>query len=189
MAELLLVRHAEPWLDCGTPAVEWSLTQRGRARASELGNALAARSGITGLWTSPERKARETAQLSVPGAAAVVRHELGEVRRPWYPSAGALRAAVSVYLRGGEVEGWEPHEDVLNRVASVQREVPTTGRVVLVSHGVLITTWLAIAVRLDDPFRFWEAPRLPDAWAVDFGTGALERITMARTGRAGPPAG
>ena len=49
--------------------------------------------------------------------AASVRNQLSEVAKPWYPSADDHANAVSNYLRGDTVTGWEPREEVANRIA------------------------------------------------------------------------
>lgn len=176
MAGLLVVRHAEPRVDGEAPAAEWPLTERGRERASALAHTLAARLEITEVWSSPERKARETAALAVPGVTAAVWNELVEVGRPWYPTGDKHEAATSEYLTGRDLAGWEPHAEVLHRLQTIERALPLTGCVVVVSHGVLLTTWLARAIGLEEPARFWRDMLLPDAWAVDLATRAVERV-------------
>lgn len=101
-----MVRHPEPRVDGEAPRARWPLTGRGRERASALARALAARSGITEVWSSPECKARETAALAVPQMAAVAWTELAEVGRPWHPNVEEHRAATCEHLSGKDVAGW-----------------------------------------------------------------------------------
>ena len=176
MVDLLLVRHAEPRVDGEALAAEWPLTERGRECASALAHTLAARSEITDVWSSPECKALETAALTVSGVTAAVWNELAEVGRPWNPNADKHNVAACEYLTGRDVDGWEPHARVLHRLQTIERALPTTGCVVVVSHGVLLTTWLAHAVGLEEPARFWRDMMLPDAWAEDLATRVVARV-------------
>ena len=46
----------------------------------------------------------------------------------------------------------------------------------VVSHGVLLTTWLHHEIGLEDPFLFWSNLRTPDAWELSLEEKTLERI-------------
>jgi hypothetical protein len=81
---VVLIRHAEPLVDGETPGAEWPLTEKGRNDASLLGTSLTGRSASTVVWTSPERRARETAALAFPLVVSGVRDELSEVKKPRY---------------------------------------------------------------------------------------------------------
>ena len=177
MTRLVMVRHAEPLVDAGKQAAEWPLTDLGRENAAALGRRLADGSAPTIVWTSPERKARDTGAHAFPSASVRVRPELGEVTRPWYPTAGELVDAVASYLRGDVAEGWEPRADVIARLTPVETDLRASERAVVVSHGVLITTWLDQAIGLEDPFSFWSNLRTPDVWELDLGENSLQRIT------------
>lgn len=178
MTRVVMVRHAEPLVDAGIPAAEWPLTDQGRENAGALGRRLADGSAPTTVWTSPERKARDTAAQALPSTSVRVRPELGEVTKPWYPTSGEVADAVASYLRG-DVEGWEPRTDViarLLRLTPVEADLRASERAVVVSHGVLITTWLDHAFGLEDPYSFWSNLRTPDAWELDLGERSLQRI-------------
>ncbi len=179
MTRVVMVRHAEPLVDAGMPAAEWPLTDQGRENAEALGRRTADGSAPTIVWTSPERKARDTATCAFPSATVRVRPELAEVTKPWYPTSGELADAVASYLRGDIVEGWEPRADVIARLARltpVEADLRASERAVVVSHGVLITTWLDHAIGLEDPYSFWSNLRTPDAWELDLGEESLRRI-------------
>lgn len=176
MVGVLVVRHAEALADGEAPAARWPLTGCGRERASALARTLAARSGITEVWSSPECKARETAALAVPQMTAVVRNELAEVGRPRYPNAEEHRAATCEHLSGRDAAGWGPRAEVLHRLQRTERALPLTGCVVVVSHGVLLTTWLAHAAGLEEAARLWREILLPEARAVDLADRAAARV-------------
>ncbi len=166
MTRVVLVRHAQPLVADGTPADQWPLTDDGRHDAAVLGRRLTDGSTPTIVYTSPERKARETAALAFPSIAAHVRQHLSEVKRAWYAKPDDFADAVAAYLKGEVVEGWERREDVIARLGSIKADSTSWERIVLVSHGVLLTTWLHNEMQLEDPFRFWSNLRMPDAWEL-----------------------
>ena len=68
MTKVLLVRHAEPIISGESRGAKWPLTEQGRNEASALGARFTKWSPEV-IWTSPERRARETAvrHLSICG--------------------------------------------------------------------------------------------------------------------------
>jgi broad specificity phosphatase PhoE len=172
---VILLRHAESLPGAESPANQ-PLTDKGRRDASELGRRLARRNLSPRVWTSPERRALETAGLVFPLAAISVRRQLREVEKPWYPSGREHSKAVACYLSGETVEGWEPREDVIARITELTFDLRASECLVLVSHGVLLACWLVHALDLEDPFSFWSNLGMPDAWEVDFDDKALLRV-------------
>jgi broad specificity phosphatase PhoE len=159
-----------------TPGAEWPLTEKGRSDACVLGTRLAGRSANTVVWTSPERRARETAALAFPLVASRVRDQLSEVKKPWYASADEHANAVDRYLRGEMVEGWERREAVNTRIVQLKLGFGTSESIVLVSHGLFLTTWIDHEIGLNDPFSFWSNLRMPDVWNLDLEERSLERF-------------
>lgn len=176
MGPILLVRHAAPHRDRGTAPAEWPLSDKGRDDARLLGTRVAARCTNPVVLTSPERRARETAALAFPSTPAATRDHLGEVHKPWYPSAADHAQAVADYLQGAALPGWERRDTAISRVEQLLAEVGPSEDLVLVSHGVLLTAWLDRARGLDDPFSFWSGLRTPDAWVLDLEDGSLGRV-------------
>ena len=175
---VVLIRHAEPLMAGETPGADWPLTEKGENDATALGAILADQSTSAIVLTSPERRARETAALALPLVIACDRDELSEVKKPWYASADEHTNAVAEYLRGEVVEGWERHEDVLSRIAHLKSDFGSSERLVLVSHGLLLTIWLDHEIGLNDPLSFWSGLRMPDAWVADFDHKSLQRIPV-----------
>jgi broad specificity phosphatase PhoE len=174
---IVIIRHAEPLVSGDTPGAQWRLTREGKDNARALGGRIAERSPITLVWTSPERKARETAEPAFPSVPTRVREQLSEVEKPWYTTTDELRQAVARYLGGEVVEGWERREDVIARLDQLGVDLNPGERLAVVSHGVLLTIWLDNEGVLADPFAFWSDLRTPDAWALDRVGKSLERIT------------
>ena len=75
----------------------------------------------------------------------------------------------------------------MRRLARLTSDLEAVESIVLVSHGVLLTTWIDHQVGLDDPVSFWTGLRMPDAWAVDLGEKSVERIGQGSPGGSGPP--
>jgi broad specificity phosphatase PhoE len=162
-----------------TPAVEWPLTDRGQRDARALGLSLADRTTASLVWSSPERRARETAGLAFPSLELRVREQLREVKKPWYGAARDLAAAAARYLKGEPVDGWEDREHVVARLARLKLDFSSSEDDLIVSHGLLLTTWLDDEIGLEDPFWFWSNLRLPDAWVADREAKSLERLGVS----------
>ena len=108
--------------------------------------------------------------------AAEVRSRLSEVTKPWYASSDEHANAVVRYLRGERVAGREYREAVISRITHLKLCLESFETIVLVSHGLFITTWLDHDVGLDDPLilvRSMDARRL----------GAQPRKSSGRTWR------
>jgi broad specificity phosphatase PhoE len=137
--------HPEVDIDPQIPVVEWSLSERGHDRALLAASAL---TDIGSVWTSPEVKAEQTAQLIgdalglpvtvVDGLAEVDRSATGYLDEPdFWANYQEFLARPSHSARG-----WETAEDAQRRVVSTvdsivgtSAEVADGGDVLLVSHG------------------------------------------------------
>ncbi len=159
-----------------TAEAERPLSEIGRHEAGALGSALAGRFQVSTVWTSPARRARETAALAFPLAAAGIRAQLSEVKKPWYASADEHADAVEKYLSGEAVDDWESRDAVVRRITQVKSNFGSLENLALVSHGLLISTWLHSEIGLDDPFSFWSDLRMPDAWELSVDQESFVRI-------------
>jgi len=154
MAILYLIRHGytEP---SGPDAATWGLSARGRDQAGRF--ALSPFWESVGcVWSSPEEKALWTVQPAVEryGLKLHTDPRLAEVRRgsEWIED---YEGAVREYLSGNGPERWEPVEAARERVLECIQEIECSGqRVAVVSHGLLLTLYLA-ALDGTDPFELW----------------------------------
>ena len=105
-----------------------------------------------------------------------MRGQLSEVRKPWYSSPDEHATAVVKYLRGEFVAGWEHREAVIARIAQLKLDFASFDSIVLVTHGLLITTWLDHEIGLNDPFSFWSNLRMPDVWELNLDEKSFDRI-------------
>jgi broad specificity phosphatase PhoE len=160
----MLVRHAKPVVDTSVPAAEWALSAEGRAAAAELGRQLVLPAASV-IVTSTEPKAIETgaALTRSPVATSVA---FCEVTRPFYDAPGELERHVAEWFAGETVDGWEPRSHAVARFARGVAE-RNHEHLVVVTHGTVMTAWLASMELVDDPLGFWRDLRMPDAWSVE----------------------
>ena len=184
--ELVLVRHALPVRIDETPGgapADPGLAPRGREQAERLVAALAS-DGVEGLYTSPARRARETAAPleRALGRTAEVEDGLAEfdTADSSYVPVEELRAAVDPRWRAlvhGDLysSGVDPAAFRARVVAAVERIAARHpgGRVVLVSHAGAINA--AAGAVLAQERTIWFAP--------DYCS--ITRVAAARDGRRG----
>ena len=169
---LYLVRHAAVSVVPARPAATWTLSKAGRADADALAAAFAGLS-LSLVVSSPEPKALATASPIAAAAGLDVRveAELREVERG-RPVVGRddYRRAVARYLAADVAPaGWEPRWEAAARICRcVERVVnETPGSVCIVSHGIVLTLFLA-AVRGRAPDASeWAAVPLPAVGVLD----------------------
>jgi broad specificity phosphatase PhoE len=125
-----LVRHAAVVVDPAVPSSDWRLSAEGREAARSL--ALPPGAALT----SPEPKARETAELA--GLAAVVDERLREVSRPW---SDDYVTEIERWFAGEEPEGWERREDAIARLRAALDGFDG----VAVSHGLAISLYAGLS--------------------------------------------
>ena len=126
VTEVWLVRHADVY-DQGEVVADPSLSPLGRRQAERLAQRLKS-VGIRAVYASPLRRAQQTAAALTERVATDPR--LTEVRAT-YPD--------------GKVELQESHDAVIRRMqAAVSAAVAAHpgGRIVMVSHGIAILTYL-----------------------------------------------
>lgn len=173
---VVLVRHAESVVAEGTPPTQQPLTDQGRHDSTLVGGRLFNGSTATAVWTSPQRKACETAAFGFPSFVAHVRKRLREVIRPRYAQPDQVARAAAAYLTGEVANGWERLDDVVARLTSLATDFAPWGRVIVVSHGTRLTVGLDHAIRPRDPFSFWSNLRVPDAWELNLEEWSVARI-------------
>ena len=176
--DIILVRHAMPELERGVASTLWGLAEASREDCVMLAHALPGGLSTT-VFTSEERKARETADVLALSLGLQVATDagFGEVDRPtvWDED---YRAGAERYLATGAGEGWEPRDSVVRRFdAAIDRAMAATGMgsLVVVNHGLALSLWLASVAEID-LVPFWRALTFPDGWLVDFENKAPERV-------------
>ena len=174
-ATLMLLRHAMPDAVEEVAPRDWRLSDDGRAAARALRVLLPADAL---LLASDEPKALETVREASGGAAVLADPGFGEVNRPveWVSDH---RARARAYVEGTPHDGWEPRQDVAARFEAAVRRHTTTGRTLVIgTHGMAATVWLATRTTID-PGPYWEGLCFPDLIAVDLVAGTAARVSAA----------
>ena len=169
MKLLYLIRHASPQIQPDVPARDWRLSERGIEEARELA-AVAAGWALAAVYTSAEPKAQSTALLiaEASGVATGVVDGFEELRfDEWIGNADRFSEAVRAILERPDepVRGAETAAAAAARFAAGIRIVEQGALpAAVVSHGRVLTAYLAQALRLDDPFALWRSMPMP-GWA------------------------
>ena len=177
MARLVFVTHPEVSIDPAIPIPDWGLSDVGRRRAGLFATSpfLAA---VSHIWSSDERKARETANIltvnrSLPIAIAP---DLGENDRSatgFLPPLEFEAAADRFFAHPDtSFRGWERAVDAQTRIVAATRRIAADhqGRdLALVSHGGVGTLlWFALMQTPID--RIHEQPGQGHYWTADLAT-------------------
>jgi probable phosphoglycerate mutase len=179
--ELLLIRHAEPVrvVDADGPA-DPALAERGLEQAERLGGWLATEP-LDAIWTSPLRRARETAAAVAAhhGLELVVDEELAEFDKEAtsyipYEELKATKDERYVAMVEGRLDDYEidPRDFQAGVVRAIERVIDANpgGTVGVVCHGGVINAYLAHVLGIDRLLFF-----LP-------GYTSISRVAAARTG-------
>lgn len=162
--QIFFVTHAEVDVDPGVPVPAWGLSAAGRARAQHLVRQPWV-PGLTGVVSSAERKALETAEVlaGAAGLPVAVDEALGENDRSatgYLPPAEFEAVADAFFARPDEsVRGWERAADAQRRIVTAVGRVTAaaTGDVAVVAHGgvgaLLLCSLLGVPIdrRYDQP--------------------------------------
>lgn len=167
MARLYLVRHALTRPDPAQPAAGWALDPAGSADLARMAS-LPHWGGVGRIVSSPEPKALLTAEAirsrhELPPAATF--DDLREIHKAgWTDRHDEVMAEFFREPGRPALPGWETASDALARFsACVDWLVAKGGDLILVSHGVVLSLYLADLlgqshVRYDD----WRSIRMPD---------------------------
>lgn len=151
MARVVLVRHGHPQID-GEGHARWGLSTEGQRAVRALSHQ-AVWEAVQHIYTSPERKARETAQiLAAPRSIPVeIREDLREIRRPFETQGYEDR--LRAFLKGETPQDWESREAAEARIIGSMEEVSRAGMDVgVVSHALLLTLFLASIMGAEPTF-------------------------------------
>jgi broad specificity phosphatase PhoE len=161
-----------PVVDPQTPPEQWELDAAGQRGAASLGHVIPPDAVLV---SSQEPKARQTLE---PTGQVFTDIRFNEVVRD-EPYHGDFRARRRGFLTGTDHPGWEPRDRVVARFdAGIRhwRARAATRPLVVATHGMAMTLWLADAVDLADPASFWADLRLPDVFEVDLTARTLDRV-------------
>lgn len=189
-----LVRHGETDANVARRFAGWSddhLNHRGRAQCADLAHRLAGE-GIEDVYTSPVRRAVETAEILADALGARVRtvHDLREIEvGPWkgltedeviaeWPAEHAAwrDAPHRLELRGREPisEVQERALDALDQMAHEELSAPDAPTLVVSHLAVLRVLWLAATGRGLEDYQGVAAPHCEVLAVRWLGRGSIE---------------
>lgn len=144
MASLIFVTHPEVVIDPAVPVPDWPLNAIGRARMDAFAARLPGR-GVTAVYASAERKARDGAEIVARRLGLVPRIDeaLGENDRSatgYIAPPEFWEVVAAFFARPHEsVRGWERAADaqarIVGAVGRIARGDESAGDIVIVSHG------------------------------------------------------
>ncbi len=190
MSALYLIRHASPQIEPARPAQAWQLSPRGIEEARRLAEA-AQGWGILALYSSVEPKAKATALILGDALGLPVRLVEGfEEQRwdEWIDNADAFNEAARRILEHPDagVRGSETAVAAAARFEAALRIVaggPAPAAVV--SHGRVITAYLARCLALEDPYEFWRGIPMPGYARVELAPDGRVRLVEGFRGISG----
>ena len=142
MPQVVLVRHGQPAIE-GEDHARWILSDEGREAARILSED-PIWEGVGRLFTSPERKAQETARIigESRGIPVEVREDLSGIRRPF--EGEDYEDKIRTFLKGKGPDGWETREAAETRLRRSMKDILLWDvDVGVVSHALLLTLFLA----------------------------------------------
>jgi broad specificity phosphatase PhoE len=187
VSSLVLVKHSAPTVSATVPAAEWRLSPAGAARCVELARRLR-QFDTRAIASSVEPKAVETATLVgqelgrpvdlVPG---LQEHDRSDTALLGDAEFGATVAAL--FARPHDlVFGRETAAAALARfdlaVTSLAAAVPEPDDVIVVSHGTVISLFVAAHAGIDG-LALWKRLGLPSFVVLDRTSLALVRVEEA----------
>jgi broad specificity phosphatase PhoE len=149
----IFVRHGRSLSDDDVPTQEWPLDPDGHVDIAKL----AQRVPSLPIVSSDMRRAIETAEFfGVPTVDA----RLAEVSRPL---VNERQDSVAAYFSGQMVEGWEAQSDA---IARIEASVAEHGDAIYVTHGTILSLFMASRCPGLDAYDFWAHLQNPDAWTI-----------------------
>lgn len=171
MRKLFLIRHSQSEVIPGVPPRLWPLTTQGREGAQQLAQHLVGDDQPVRLYASPERKAQETAQpighhLDLPIEIVTDLREHEREHSPFLDKDAWEQTLSAFFSRPTElIFGEESAHQALQRFKAAVETMVThapQGNMVLVTHGTVLTLFVASHNPQIDALAFWRSLRLPD---------------------------
>jgi len=181
--KLHLVKHSLPVIDPHEQSSKWRLGPAGSRLAVLVAERLAA-ADVDAVFSSTEPKAEETGRiiadrLGAPFATAAGLQEQARDAVGWLDSPDAFETAVSMLFAEPDkpVFGDETANQAKARFTAALEQVMSaeTGDVAVVSHGTVITLYVAGANHLE-PVRLWKQLGLPSLVTVEWPSGNLLEV-------------
>jgi broad specificity phosphatase PhoE len=182
---MIMMRHTSVNVNPAIPSREWRLSAEGRQRAQTLAQQVAIYKP-TAVISSHETKAQETAAiiastLGLPQRTADGLHE--HVRHTFIADPAEWDAAVAAFFaRPNElVLGTETARQAQSRfetaVENTLRQY-AAGNLIIVTHGTVLTLFLAHHDPTLDPYQTWKSLTLPCFFVLSLAEKLGPRFTL-----------
>lgn len=175
---IALVRHGAPLVEPAQPAENWALSEAGRVAVVSLARSL--RSLSPGLVvSSPELKARQTAELICPQSQIRLDEDLrehGHATVPFLSPPHFERAVTRFFAQPQEAAlGAESAASAAQRMERARERLRGT-RAIAVSHGRIISAYVSTLLGIDG-LPIWRALQLPDVLLVNPALRKIQRLS------------
>lgn len=171
MRKLFFIRHAQPEVTSGLLAQLWPLAPQGRKSALQLAQRLAADERPILLYASPEPKANATAhliaqhlELPIETVADLCEHERGQT--PFLDKDAWEATHIAFFSRPTElIFGDESAHQALQRFSTAVEKIIASnphGNLAIVTHGTVLTLFVASHNAQIDALSFWRSLKWPD---------------------------
>jgi broad specificity phosphatase PhoE len=176
VTRVVLVRHAQVTIDRSTPVAEWTLSGEGLAAAARLADDPWVRAADR-LYSSPEPKAVATARALAGGRVVTEDPRLVELDRSgagWVEDYEELVVEMLAEPQHS-VRGCESMSAARARLADAVADLAgrSAGTIALVSHGLVLSLYVATLRSKPLTLERWRSIRLPDIAVVDPAAGAV----------------
>ena len=176
MARLIFITHPEVVVDPDRAITDWGLSDSGRQRTEAFASS-GSLENVSAFWSSPERKAYETAEIltNARDLGIEIDPRLAENDRSatGFLPPDRFEAVANAFFENPNqsVHGWERAKDAQERIASATRDILADhhlGDLAIVSHGAVGTLLLChlrgvpISRAFDQPSQgHWWSAELP----------------------------
>ncbi len=171
MRDLILVRHSDVVQQPTGSSHEWVLSENGRSRATTLATQLSPHQP-TRIFTSEEPKARDTGKLlaeklEIEWETAVGLQEHSRKNAPYFEDVADFQEAIRqlfLYpdeLMFGQETAVQARTRFTHTVQKLMDQHPHD-KLAIVTHGTVMTLFIAHHTPNLDPIPFWQNLKLPD---------------------------
>lgn len=173
----IFIRHAHSIVDFEKRSEDWVLSDQGRVAATRLGERLVPYKPKS-IVASPERKARETAEViaAILGLEVQLDADLREHEASAYLPEGDFYQAVRTLLEQPDKavfgETGTSAAERFARALSQSRPTPA----VFVSHGRIMSSYLSKITNADG-WALWQELTMPDAIHVSVDTSGKRHVS------------
>jgi broad specificity phosphatase PhoE len=176
MPKLILIKHALPIIDPDIPAKTWLLSEEGQSATNIFAKTIK-QYAPQHIFSSPEPKALETALtianiIRIPFEIVNDLHEHERGTEPYSQTRAQFATQIQALFEHPDdiVYGSESANQALSRfyagLLSAWRKY-LNDSVAVISHGTVISAFVAHVIPTIDPFDLWNCLKMPDAVVLE----------------------